>query len=103
MDRIEVFKRMAAQDPTNILARYGLAMEHVNLGAFEEAIQWFRATLEVNPNYAAAYFHGGQTCEKLGDLDAARDFYRQGIEVTMRTGDGHTRAELQGALDLLPE
>jgi tetratricopeptide (TPR) repeat protein len=102
MDRIEVFKNMAAQDPTNILARYGLAMEHIKLGAFDEAVKWFLATLEVNPNYAAAYFHCGQTYEKMGDVDAAKAIYRKGIEVTTQTGDGHTRAELQGALDLLP-
>ena len=102
MDRIEVFTSMAAQDPTNILARYGLAMEHVNKGDFNEAAKWFQAVLDVNPNYAAAYFHGGQTYEKMGDIDAAKAIYRKGIEVTARTGDAHTRAELQGALDLLP-
>jgi tetratricopeptide (TPR) repeat protein len=102
MDRITVFKSMAEQDPTNILARYGLAMEHVKLGAFEDAVKWFQAVLEINPNYGAAYFHGGQTYEKMGDIDAAKAIYQKGIEVTARTGDGHTRAELQGALDLLP-
>ncbi len=102
MDRIEVFKSMAAQDPANILARYGLAMEYVNKGDFDEAVKWFQAVLDVNPNYAAAYFHSGQTYEKMGDIDAAKAIYGKGIEVTTRTGDGHTRAELQGALDLLP-
>jgi tetratricopeptide (TPR) repeat protein len=102
MDRIEVFKNMAAQDPANVLARYGLAMEHVKINEFEEAVKWFQSVLEVNPNYAAAYFHCGQTYEKMGDVDAARAIYQKGIEVTTRTGDGHTRAELQGALDLLP-
>lgn len=102
MDRIEAFKAMALQDPKNTLARYGLAMEHVKAGAFDEAIAAFRSVLDVNPNYAAAYFHGGQTYEKMGLLDEAKAIYQEGIGVTTRTGDGHTRAELQGALDLLP-
>lgn len=93
---------MAAQDPTNILARYGLAMEYVKAGQFEKAVEAFQAVIGINPNYSAAYFHGGQTYEKLGMLDEAKAIYAQGIEVTTRTGDGHTRAELQGALDLLP-
>ncbi|MGD0619861.1 MAG: hypothetical protein ABSB67_19605 [Bryobacteraceae bacterium] len=62
----------------------------------------FRQLLAANPNYAAGYFHGGQTLEKLGRVEDARAMYEQGIEVTTRTGDAHTRSELQGALDLLP-
>ncbi len=102
MDRIEVFKSLAVQDPKNLLARYGLAMEYVKASRFEEAVEAFQSVLEVNENYAAAYFHGGQTYEKMGRLDEAKAIYRRGIEVTTRTGDSHTRAELQGAIDLLP-
>lgn len=92
---------MLAQEPGNTFARYGLAMELVNTGDLAGAVAAFRALLEHNPDYAAAYFHGGQTLEKLGELDEARGLYRQGIAVTTRTGDGHTRSELQGALDIL--
>ncbi|BDC51833.1 hypothetical protein F183_A41480 [Bryobacterales bacterium F-183] len=102
MDRIEALKAMAAQDPTNLLARYGLAMEYVKQQAYSEAVEAFEDVLRVNPNYAAAYFHGGQTLEKMGEVEQARAMYERGIEVTSRTGDGHTRAELQGALDMLP-
>ncbi|MBV9441992.1 MAG: hypothetical protein JO217_04800, partial [Acidobacteriaceae bacterium] len=48
------------------------------------------------------YYHGGQAFEKLGDLDGARAFYEKGIEITTRKGDGHTRAEIEAALSLLP-
>lgn len=102
MDRIEALKAMAAQDPSNLLARYGLAMEYVKQQAYSDAVAAFEEVLRVNPNYAAAYFHGGQTYEKMGQVEDARAMYERGIEVTSRTGDGHTRAELQGALDLLP-
>jgi tetratricopeptide (TPR) repeat protein len=77
-------------------------MELVKGGELESAVAEFRALIEHNPNYAAAYFHGGQVLEKLGDVEQARAFYEKGIEVTSRTGDGHTRSELQAALDMLP-
>ena len=93
---------MVAQDPANAFARYGLAMELVNSGELESAIVEFRALIEHNPNYSAAYFHGGQALEKLGDVEQARGFYEKGIEVTSRTGDEHARSELQAALDMLP-
>src|ERR1700722_4802696 len=101
-NRMEVLKAMVAQNPADSFARYGLAMEFVKTGAFKDAVAEFRALLEHNPNYAAAYFHGGQALEKMGDVKQARRLYEKGIEVTGRTGDQHTRSELQAALDMLP-
>jgi tetratricopeptide (TPR) repeat protein len=99
--RLEILKSMVEQDPGGAFGRYGLAMEYVNGGDLESAVEQFRALLEYNPTYAAGYFHGGQTLEKLGRSDDAKELYRRGIEVTRMTGDGHTRSELEGALALL--
>ena len=100
-NRLEILKSMVAQNPADSFARYGLAMEYQNSGDLEQAMREFRALLEVNPDYSAAYFHGGQALEKLGRLDEARELYKQGIEVTTRNGDVHTRGEIQVALDIL--
>jgi tetratricopeptide (TPR) repeat protein len=102
MNRIEALKAMVAQNPTDAFARYGLAMELIKGGEPESAVAEFRALLEHNPNYAAAYFHGGQVLEKLGEVEQARELYAKGIELTARTGDQHARSELQAALDMLP-
>jgi len=99
---MEILKGMVAQNPSDSFARYGLAMELVKGGQLEGAVAEFRALLEFNPDYAAAYFHGGQALEKLGRVEEARETYEKGIEVTSRTGDQHTRSELQAALDMLP-
>jgi tetratricopeptide (TPR) repeat protein len=101
-DRVEALKSMLAEDPNNSFARYGLAIEHMKAGSLETAVAEFRALLDVDPNYAAAYFHGGQTLEKMGLIEEAKGMYERGIETTTRTGDSHTRSELQAALDLLP-
>jgi tetratricopeptide (TPR) repeat protein len=87
--------------PDDKLARYGLAMEYKTGGLYREAIEQFRELLAAHPTYAAAYFHGGQTLEKAGRIEEARSMYQKGIEVTERTGDSHTQAELQAALDIL--
>jgi Flp pilus assembly protein TadD len=99
---MEVLKSMLAQNPRDSFARYGLAMEHFINGELEEAVVEFRNLLDYNPDYAAAYFHGGQALEKLGRVEDARAMYEKGIETTSRTGDQHTRSELEGALDMLP-
>lgn len=99
--RLEALRGLAAQDPKNTFVRYGLAQELANQGQLEEAVQEYQTLLADSPDYSAAYYHGGQALEKLGRLDEARKVYQQGIEATTRTGDAHTRSELQAALDLL--
>jgi tetratricopeptide (TPR) repeat protein len=101
-DRLGILKQMLAQDADNSFARYGLGMEYVKSGEFSQAIAEFRSLLEHDANYAAAYFHGGQALEKLGRIDEAGSLYEKGIEATTRTGDSHTRAEIEAALGLLP-
>jgi Flp pilus assembly protein TadD len=98
--RLIVLEQMLAAQPENTFARYGLAMEHVRLGQLEQGVREFESLLARDPNYSAAYFHGGQTLEKLGRIDDARDLYRRGIGVTR---DPHARSELQAALDILGE
>ncbi len=101
-NRLDVLKQMVDQDPKNTFARYGLAMEFANSGNLQQAVEEYRTVLSHDENYAAAYYHGGQALEKLGDLDEARALYEKGIEITTRKGDGHTRAEIEAALSLLP-
>jgi len=99
---MEILLSMVAKNPEDSFGRYGLAMEYANTGNLERAIVEYRALIGFNPDYAAAYFHGGQALEKLGRIDEARELYEKGIEATSRTGDQHTRSELQAALDMLP-
>jgi len=92
---------MVTQNPKDSFSRYGLAMEYANTGSLDKAVEEYDSLLEFNPDYAAAYYHGGQALEKLGRLDDARRMYQRGIEATRRIGDGHTHSEIQAALDIL--
>lgn len=73
-------------------------MAYVQQGELQQAIGEFEALLQNDPGYAAAYYHGGQTFEKLGRLDDARNYYRRGL---VASRDPHARGELQAALDIL--
>jgi Tfp pilus assembly protein PilF len=99
--RLEILKNMVAERPGDSFLRYGLAMEYRNTGDLESAMREFNGVMAADPDYAAAYFHAGQTLERLGKLDEARQVYKMGIEVTTRKGDQHARSELEGALDML--
>lgn len=100
-NRVEILQGLLARNPGDSFARYGLAMEYARGGNLEAAVAEYRALLEHNPDYAAAYFHGGQALEKLGRQEEARAVYARGIEATTRIGDLHTRSEIQAALDIL--
>lgn len=101
MNRVEVLKSMLERNPGDSFARYGLAMEYKGAGDWESAMREFRAVIAENPDYHAAYFHGGQTLERMGREEEAREMYREGVEAAARAGNAHAKAEMQGALDLL--
>ena len=101
-NRLDLLKQMVGQDPNNTFARYGLAMEYINSRQFEDAVKEFRALIERDEKYSAAYYHGGQALEALGRVEEARSMYETGIEASTRKGDLHTRSEIEAALSLLP-
>jgi len=100
-NRIESLKNLVAQNPGDSFARYGLAMACASAGDYAQAVEHYQKLLEVNPKYVAAYYHGGQSLEKLGKLEEARELYRRGIHISTEIGDLHTRSELEAVLDLL--
>lgn len=99
--RATALRALLEQDPNNSFIRYGLALDHANNGDLESAVTEFRTLIANDANYCAAYFHGGQTLEKLGKPAEAAELYRLGIEATRRTGDDHTQSELEAALSMI--
>ncbi len=99
--RATALRALLEQDPNNSFVRYGLALDHVNSGDLESGVAEFRTLIANDANYCAAYYHGGQSLEKLSRPEEAAELYRQGIEATLRTGDGHTRSELEAALSMI--
>ena len=99
--RLESLKRMVEQNPGDSFLRYGLAMEYRNAGDLQRAAGEFRAVVAANPDYAPAYYQGGQTLERLGRVEEAREMYREGVAAATLICDHHARSEMQAALDLL--
>ncbi len=100
-NRLETLKNLVAQNPNDTFLRYGLAMEYRNAGDLEAAMREFESLIATHPDYVAAYFHAGQTLEKLRRYEEAGRVYRTGMEAARRAGDAHAAAELEGALALL--
>lgn len=90
-----------AQNPGDAFARYGLAMEHANLGQTDASLAEFDRLLSTHPDYTAGYFMAAQTLVKAGRTDAAKARLEQGIASAQRTGNQHARSEMEALLEEL--
>ena len=92
---------MVVQDPNNTFARYALAQDYATNERLEEEAAEFARLIEIDPNYTAAYFHGGKTLQRLGREQQAREVYERGIAACERVGNAHALSEMRAALDEL--
>ncbi len=99
--RIEQYQAFLDKDPDNIFARYVIAQEQAKAGDFAASVDSYRELLKRDPDYVAAYHHGGKTLEQLDEIEQAREWYIKGIDTATRVGNAHARAELEEALGLL--
>ena len=96
--RLEQLTEIVKQNPANLLARYGLAMEYAQQGEDRKALENFRGLMESHPNYVAPYYQAGRLLQKMGEAQQAREIFQQGIAASTRAGDLHARSELEAAL-----
>jgi cytochrome c-type biogenesis protein CcmH/NrfG len=99
MDKIAALTEIIAVDPTNVFARYGLAMEHISQGNTDTALTEFTTLIHHNPDYVPAYQMSAQTLAKLGSTDEAATRLREGIAAAQRTNNAHAASEMQALLD----
>ena len=99
MDRTTALAEILAQDPNNVLARYGLAMEYAKSGQTDQALREFGTLLSANPDYAAGYFMAAQTLVKADRVDEAKEMLQNGIRAAARKGDSHAQSEMQAMLE----
>ncbi len=101
MSRLDQLHKLLKLTPSDPFLTYGIALEHKKAGELPQAVEWLDKTIEIDAAYCYAYYQKGQVLEQLGDADAARRTYRQGIAAATEAGDAHAQGELQGALDML--
>lgn len=99
MDRIAMLKEVLAGDPNNVLARYGLAMEHSKSGATEEALTEFNVLIAANPTYVAAYQQAAQTLVNAERFDEAKELLQKGVAAAQQANNPHARSEMEMLLE----
>jgi predicted Zn-dependent protease len=99
MDRIAMLKEVLAGDPTNVLARYGLAMEQSKSGATDAALAEFNALIAANPAYVAAYQQAAQTLVNAERFDEAKEMLQKGMAAAEQAKNPHARSEMEMMLE----
>lgn len=96
--RIEIFARMAREQPDDAMIWYGLASEYVKIEKWSEAADALRNVVRVNPDYTAAYQMLGTSLLNQGEREEARRVWSEGIEAANRTGAWKARQHMEGLL-----
>jgi predicted Zn-dependent protease len=88
-----------ADDPADTFLRYGLAMQCLNEGDVEEGRNQLIALIADHPDdQVAAYQQLGQSYLATGEVPAATEMLRRGIEKAKGRGDWHAASEMEGML-----
>ena len=94
-DRIAAFKEVAEEMPDDPEVRFGLAGAYLDAGQAENAVDEYRETIRLKPDYSAAHRGLGRALERAGRAAEAKAAYRQGLDVATRNGDLQTVKEIE--------
>jgi Flp pilus assembly protein TadD len=101
VDRIDYFSELVASDPDEPRGRYGLAVALRQAGRHAEAIDQYRAYLDLADDEGAAYGHLAECLAATGDVSAAADAYLAGIDAALRNGHNGLAADYETAIEAL--
>jgi tetratricopeptide (TPR) repeat protein len=101
MSRLQKLTGMLEKSPGDTFLLYAIALEHRKSGNTAGALEYLDKVIQHDWGYCYAYHQKGQILEGQGDLPAAREAYRQGIDAAGRKGDAHAGQEIAAALEMI--
>ncbi len=100
-NRIKFLEETLLANPSDIFARYALAIELSNSAQPTDAWPHFEYLLTHHPDYSATYLQAGMFLARQGRRGEAQEIFAKGVEVTRHQGNVHAQSELQAALESL--
>lgn len=94
---------MLLKEPNDVFLNYALAMEHLATNEYKEAEAQLKKVLSININYLPCFYQLGQVNEKFGNIDAALDFYKQGVDLAKLQNNNKALGELNEAIWMLED
>ena len=102
-ERIAQFRKMANDDPDNELGHYRLGQLLMEDKQYAEAIQSFRRTLELSPQFSKVYQYLAVCQLNNGQRDEAIGTLKTGFEMADERGDNMPRDEMGRMLTQLSQ
>lgn len=96
--KISTLAKQLKEKPHDSFLKFALALELLKVGQKEKALSLFKNIRTNDPEYTGVYYHLGKLYEELGENNLALTCYKEGINVTTKFKDQHSKSELQGAL-----
>ena len=103
MSRREKIEAMLVDEPHDTFLRYSLAMELDKEGEHDASLAKLSELSADEPPYVPAFFMAGQQLTRLGRIDEARTFLRNGIEAARAQNNAHAAGEMSEYLAGLGE
>jgi predicted Zn-dependent protease len=99
--RLDAMRAMVEKNPSNVLARFGLANEALKAQLYDEAAEHLRAYLDRHDDEGNGYGRLAEALVHLGRVDEARAALRQGVEASQRFGHPSMANEFEARLEEL--
>jgi Fe-S cluster biosynthesis and repair protein YggX len=94
-ERIEQFRKMAADDPDNELGHLSLGRELLSAGRPMDAAESFRRVLEINEKFSKAYELLGKALLAMDRSSDAATILKRGVIVAAERGDRMPREAME--------
>ena len=100
-DRLDKLLAMLQKEPNDTFLLYGIALEYKKGGDARIALDYLDRVVALDPGYCYAYHQKGLIYEAVGDVESAKQAYRDGIAAARKKGDAHAEAEIAAALEMI--
>jgi len=101
MNRIAYLNSIIEESPGDPFPYFALAKEYEKKSDLRAAREKYEYLCDNHPSYVGTYYHLGKLLERLELVPEALEKYDEGIAVAEAQHDLHSKAELQGARQLL--
>ncbi|MEE8575391.1 MAG: tetratricopeptide repeat protein [Thermodesulfobacteriota bacterium] len=85
-DAIEAYKKSIKHNPESAAAHSNLGFAYFDIKDFDKAAEFQEAALDINPDFANAYYGLAMALEKKGDIEGALENWRE----YLRLGKPHS-------------
>lgn len=92
--RREQLEALLQAEPQDEFLRYSLATEYDHEGRWQESLALFEGLIRQQPPHVPSFLRGAQMLVRLGRIEQARQWLREGIEVARAQQALHAAGEM---------